>query len=101
MAERLNAAVLKTVDLSRGPGVRIPLPPHKNSPAFAGFFLCGKDEDENQSSKSFQVRRPSAGTHEVGARGHPRARSAQESLSLRIKQNGTQRVPFCFIVGDG
>jgi hypothetical protein len=28
MAERSNAAVLKTVDLARGPGVRIPLSPH-------------------------------------------------------------------------
>ena len=28
MAEWSNAAVLKTVDLVRGPGVRIPLSPH-------------------------------------------------------------------------
>ena len=41
MAERLNAAVLKTVDPLRGPWVRIPLSPQatRNRPATAGLFL--------------------------------------------------------------
>lgn len=42
MAERSNAPVLKTGDPSRGPGVRIPLPPQSNywaiAPAMA-FYL--------------------------------------------------------------
>ena len=40
MAERSNAAVLKTVVRLRGPGVRIPLSPqNKNTtPPMAGFF---------------------------------------------------------------
>jgi len=42
MAERSNAAVLKTVD-SKGPGVRIPLSPQPTEqlpPKGAIFFLC-------------------------------------------------------------
>jgi hypothetical protein len=35
MAERLKAAVLKTADLERGPGVQIPLPPPESY--FSGF----------------------------------------------------------------
>ncbi len=41
MAERLNAAVLKTVDPLRGPWVRIPLSPQLKVPPQGGFFLSG------------------------------------------------------------
>jgi hypothetical protein len=48
MAEWSIAAVLKTVEVSKPPGVRIPLPPqkslkikenHRKSPFFGGFFM--------------------------------------------------------------
>ena len=38
MAERSNAAVLKTVD-SKGPGVRIPLSPHSAGKNYRHFFM--------------------------------------------------------------
>ncbi len=44
MAEWSNAAVLKTVGRSRGPGVRIPLSPQRNIKPFLGLFYFGEDE---------------------------------------------------------
>ena len=43
MAERLNAAVLKTAEGASPPGVRIPLPPPAgNSHMLAVALLCGQ-----------------------------------------------------------
>lgn len=43
VAERLNAAVLKTAEGASPPGVRIPLPPPGgNSPMLAVALLCGQ-----------------------------------------------------------
>ena len=39
MAERSNAAVLKTVEPARAPGVRIPLSPHNLCDALMEVFL--------------------------------------------------------------
>ena len=44
MAEWSNAAVLKTVGRSRGPGVRIPLSPHNHYEAPLGLFLLEEAE---------------------------------------------------------
>lgn len=42
MAEWSIAAVLKTVEVSKPPGVRIPLPPHQDSGFVVAFFVgCG------------------------------------------------------------
>jgi hypothetical protein len=44
MPERSNGAVSKTVDLVRGPGVRIPLSPPSEKPAERRFFISEKIE---------------------------------------------------------
>ena len=45
MAERLNAAVLKTVDVVRRPGVQIPPLPPVDAGSPRGAFLIPRDID--------------------------------------------------------
>ena len=59
MAEWSNAAVLKTVEASRSPGVRIPLPPLFRKPQhFVGAFLLNKDDSYTLMAKTFQSKMP-------------------------------------------
>lgn len=55
MAERSKAAVLKTVELERVPGVRIPLSPLKKS---ASSFLFKRPLERCQSGRMGRSRKP-------------------------------------------
>ncbi len=62
MPERLIGAVLKTVERSRVPWVRIPPPPDKNGlKKFRPVFIfCGEDENPSQNVSFDWVEREAA-----------------------------------------